>query len=400
MAKQKKKKKKKTNKKELFTMTEVLVITVLSIVFGWFMGTIVNTKSASQKDSKEMQKFHDVYNTIVSNYYKEVDKKELVEASINGMLDYLDDPYTSYMNEKETESFNQIMGGEYKGVGISIAKYKEDISITGVFKNSPASQVGVKIGDIIIEVNEKSMKNKEPDDVVKIVKKQKKIKLKIKRDDEEKTFTMETTKVILPSVSSKIIEKDDKKVGVISISLFAANTSTQFKQELKELENKKIDSYIIDLRGNYGGYLSEATNIISEFMDSTHVIYQIKNSSKTTKYYAHGKTTKKYNVVILIDENSASASEVVAAAFKDSYNSEVVGKKSYGKGTVQQTADLKGGGSIKFTTETWLTPKGAFINGNGIEPTVEVDLEEDYYDNPIDENDTQLQKALEVITKK
>lgn len=398
MAKQKKKNNKKKNK-ELFNMTEVLVITILAIIFGWFMGTIVNNKSASQKDSEEIQQLHDVYNTIVSNYYKKIDKKELIEASINGMLDYLDDPYTSYMNEKDTETFNQVMDGEYKGVGISIVKYKEDIIIAGVFKDSPASKVGIKMGDIITEINGKSVKDKEPEDVVNIVKKEKKVELKIKREEEEKTFTMEPKKVVLKSVSSEVIEKNDKKVGVISISIFAANTSDQFKKEFKKLENKKIDSYIIDLRGNYGGYLIEATNILSEFMDSKHIIYQIKDSSKTTKYYADGNITKKYKVVILIDENSASASEVVAAAFKDSYKAEIVGKKSYGKGTVQQVADLKGGGSIKYTTQTWLTPKGQFINGNGIEPTVEVDLDEDYYDNPTNENDTQLQKALEVITK-
>ena len=407
MAKKKKKNNKKKDKtkinkkqnKELFNITEVLIITILAIIFGWFMGTIVNNKSASISDSKEMQKLHDVYNTIVSNYYKKVDKKELIEASINGMLNYLDDPYTSYMDEKETETFNQIMDGEYKGVGISIVKYNEDIIITGIFKNSPAAKAGVKVGDIIKEVNGTSMEGKESEDVVKIVKKAKKVELKVKRGDEEKEFTMEPTKVVLTTVESEVIEKNDEKVGVISVSLFAANTSSQFKKELKKLEDEKIDSYIIDLRGNYGGYLKEATNIISEFMDHTHVIYQIKNSSKTTKYYADGETTKKYKVVILIDENSASAAEVVAAAFKDSYGSDIVGKKSYGKGTVQQTADLKGGGSIKFTTETWLTPKGKYINGNGIEPTVEVDLNEDYYDNPTNDNDSQLQRALEVITK-
>lgn len=395
----KKQKKKKKNNKDLFNVSEVLVITILAIIFGWFMGTIVNTKSASLSDSKDIQKLHDAYNTIVSNYYKEVNKKELIEASIDGMLNYLDDPYTSYMNEKETKSFNQLMDGEYKGVGISIVDYNDDIIVTGVFKNSPAAKAGVKKGDIIIEVNGKSMEDKEADDVIKIVKKNKKVEIKIKREDEEKTFTMEPTKVVLSSVESEIIKKNNKKVGVISISLFAANTSKQFKQELKKMEDKNIDSYIIDLRGNYGGYLQEATNILSEFMDRMHVIYQIKNSSKITKYYAEGKITKKYKVVVLIDENSASAAEVVAAAFKESYNSEVVGKKSYGKGTVQQTADLKGGGSIKFTTETWLTPKGNFINKNGIEPTIEVDLDESYYDDPSNDNDTQLQKALEIITK-
>ena len=135
-------------------------------------------------------------------------------------------------------------------------------------------------------------------------------------------------------------------------------------------------------------------------MNNTHVIYQIKNKDKATKYYSKGNKTRKNKVIVLIDENSASASEVVAAALKESYGATIVGKKSYGKGTVQQTADLVGGGSIKYTTENWLTPKGEYINKNGIEPNISVDLDEEYFDNPTDDNDNQLQTALDEITKK
>ena len=394
-----KKKKKSSKQKDYFSMNEVLIITILAIIFGWFIGSIVTDKTSKMTESKEIKKLHSVYNHIVSNYYKKVDKNKLIEASINGMLEYLDDPYTSYMTKDETDSFNQVMTGEYKGVGISIIKYKEDIIITGVFKDSPADKAGVKMGDIILEVAGKSIKGKDSNDVIDLVKNKKEVKIKIKRKDEDKEFLMKPQKIEIPSVSSQVLKKNGKKVGLISISIFASNTSTQFKKELQSLEEQDIDLYIIDLRGNYGGYLASATNILSQFMDSTHVIYQIKNNTKTTKYYSNGKITKKHKLVVLIDENSASASEVVAAALKESYGAIIVGKKSYGKGTVQQTADLVGGGSIKYTTENWLTPKGEYINKRGIEPNISVDLDEDYYNNPTEENDTQFQAALEEITK-
>ena len=395
-----KKKKQNKNLKDYFSIREVLIITILAIIFGWFMGSIVTSKTSNISESEEMKKLHSVYNHIVSNYYKKVDRNKLIEASINGMLDYLDDPYTSYMTKTETTSFNQVMDGQYKGVGISIVKYKEEIYVIGVFKNSPADKAGVKMGDIILEIDGKSMEDKAASEVIKMVKDKKQVKIKIKRKDEEKIVTMKPTNVEIPSVSSKIISKNDKKVGVISISIFASNTSSQFKKELQSLEKKKVDSYIIDLRGNSGGYLVSATDILSEFMNNTHVIYQIKNKDKATKYYSKGNKTRKNKVIVLIDENSASASEVVAAALKESYGATIVGKKSYGKGTVQQTADLVGGGSIKYTTENWLTPKGEYINKNGIEPNISVDLDEEYFDNPTDDNDNQLQTALDEITKK
>lgn len=392
-------KKEKFNERDLFSLKEVLVITVFAIAFGWFIGSIVTSKTINVNDSKEIKKFNNVYNHIVTNYYKKVDKNKLIEASIDGMLKYLDDPNTVYMNQEETESFNQVMSGEYKGVGVSIIKYKDDIYILTVFKNSPADKAGLKIGDVILEVDGNSVKGKEAADVVKLIKNKKEVSIKVKRKEEEIKVSVKPQRVEIPSVSSEVLEKNNKKVGLINISVFALNTSSQFKKELRELENKKIDSYIIDLRSNSGGYLGQATSIISQFMDNKKVIYQIKTNNRTVKYYSEGKITKKYKVVILIDENSASASEVVAAAFKESYNAEVVGKKSYGKGTVQQTASIAGGGSIKYTIENWLTPKGEYIDKKGIEPTLEVDLNEDYFTSPTYDNDNQLQKALEVITK-
>ena len=277
----KKKKKKKKDLKDYFSIKEVLVITVLAIIFGWFMGSIVTSKTSKVNESEDMKKLNSVYNYIVNGYYKKVDRSKLIEEAINGMLNYLDDPYTSYMDEEETESFDKVMNGEYKGIGVSIVEYKDEIIIIGTFKGSPAYQAWLKAGDVILEIDGKSFKGKETEEVIKLVKKKDEVEIKVRRKEEEKTFKVKVKKVEIPSVSSEIIEKNGKKVGVISISVFALNTSKQFSDELKKLEKKKIDSYIIDLRSNPGGYLTEATNIISQFMDSSHVIYQIRTNKET-----------------------------------------------------------------------------------------------------------------------
>lgn len=172
---------------------------------------------------------------------------------------------------------------------------------------------------------------------------------------------------------------------------------TQFKKELDKLENEGIDGLVIDLRGNSGGHLSAAEQIISLFLDSSHPIYQIKSKDSQNIYYSTGNKTKDYKISVLIDSNSASASEVVTSALAEQYGAKTVGKKSYGKGTVQELQTLSDGDQYKLTTKSWLTSKGEVIDGKGIEPDYDVTLSDEYLENPTDESDNQLQKAIEVI---
>ena len=232
-----------------------------------------------------------------------------------------------------------------------------------------------------------------------MIKKKDKAVIVVKRGDEEKSFDITLEVIDIPSVEGKIIEKDGKKVGIITLSIFAKNTGTQFKNELDKLEKDGMEQLIIDVRGNTGGYLDQASDIISNFMDKSHVIYQVERKGKKTKYYSTGTTTKQYKIAVLVNGGSASASEILAAALKESYGAEVIGTTTYGKGTVQTTTKLEGGASIKYTIERWLTPKGNSINETGIAPTIEVELSDDYYENQKEENDNQLQRALEEITK-
>ena len=218
-----------------------------------------------------------------------------------------------------------------------------------------------------------------------------------KRNDKELTFKVTKENITLFSVSSEMLDNNGKNVGYLSVSIFGQKTYSQFKDALTKLEKQDMDSLIIDLRGNTGGYLSTVTNMLEEFIDKGNVIYQIQSSSGVKQYKTVKVSDKKYKIVVLIDGGSASASEIMSAAMKEVYGATLVGQTTYGKGTVQTTKDLSNGSMIKYTIEKWLTPSGKNIDKEGIKPDYEVELGDSYKNNPTKENDAQLQKALDLL---
>ena len=185
----------------------------------------------------------------------------------------------------------------------------------------------------------------------------------------------------------------------IYISLFAINTYEQFKNKLNELEESGIDSLILDLRSNTGGHLTSAEAISSLFVDSNHIIYQLSQNNKITKVKSKGNRTVEYPIVLLVDNYTASASELLAGCLKDNLNVTIIGLKTYGKGTIQELVALSNGDQYKITTKKWLTPNGDWINEKGIEPDIEVKLNNEYFYNPSDETDNQLQTAIDYLKK-
>ena len=392
----------KVNKRKIlptFKTKEVVLLLVLTAIISLAMGGIVtyNIVLKGEKVDDELQEFITNYDYIVDNYYGDVDKTELVDSAIAGMLSTLD-KNSAYVGGTDT-NFSIYLEGTYEGTGIQV--YNDDngnIVVYSVFGGSPASKAGLKEDDIIIKVNDKDTTNMSIDEFSKLVKDQKgKFNITYKRGDSEKTVQLKVDTIEIQSVSSKVINKDNKKIGYIRTTIFANNTYEQFKKELDKLEDEGIDGLVIDLRGNSGGHLSSAEQIISLFLDSSHPIYQIKSKESKNIYYSTGKETKNYKISILIDGNSASASEVVTSALAEQYGAKTVGKKSYGKGTVQELQTLSDGDQYKLTTKSWLTSKGEVIDGKGIEPDYDVTLSDEYLENPTDENDDQLQKAIEVI---
>ena len=400
------KKKLKPEDYSSFTIPEVILLIIISILFGVIMGCILtysksfNTVNVTSKEAELLA----AYEKIKNNYYEEVSEDKLVGAAIDGMVSSLNDPYSYYLNEEDTNSFNQSLDGTYIGVGVTILHDENNENqVVEVMDNSPAKKAGIKVGDKFLKIDGKDVKNLSLTDMTSLIKRNKGDKqvFVVLRDSEEITVNITIGEVVLSSVSSKIIEGNGKNVGYINIETFAANTYAQFNKNLKALEKEKIDSLIIDVRGNPGGHLSQVQDILSLFFDKKTVLYQIENKGKVEKFYASTKDKRKYDIVVLIDCQSASASEILASCFQENYkNATIIGTTSYGKGTVQKTYELSNGASLKYTAEKWLTSKGNWINDKGVVPDIEVELTEEYYNNACDENDLQLQKALEVLTKK
>ena len=394
-----------TIKKEGFSYPEMVIIMIIAVLFGFLIGNVVSfTKKETTNSSvpSELKEFVDTYNDIVNNYYDKVNKEELIDAGIKGMINYLDDPYATYFDGTSSTNFNQTLEGNYEGVGIEVTLDNKKVKITKVFADTPAKKAGIKVGDYITKVNGESVEGKSLSDVVSLIKnaKNKEVEITITRDNQEKTMKVTRTTVDMPYTSSKVYEENGKKIGYLKIEMFSNNITKQVKKELESLKKKNIDKLVIDVRDNPGGYLTQVTEILSLFMTKKDVIYQLQTKNNKEKVYStSSKATYSYPVVVLINENSASASEILASAFKETYNAEIVGVNSYGKGTVQKTGDLNNGDTIKYTVQKWLTPKGNWINEKGVTPTKEVKLELKENEILTEDNDNQLKAAIELASK-
>lgn len=393
----------KNTERELYTSKEVIIVMIFSIGIGILMcfgGISIITGKNYLAVTKDLKKVVDTYYAIVDNYYGELDRDKLIDGAVEGMISSVGDTFTSYSDIDSTSSFDETINGSYEGIGCTVATLEDGtISVIDMFEDSPSYKAGLKVGDIILKVDGESYEGKNSNDISNYIKNngKSKVVLTVKRNNEEKDISINLSKVEIPHVSGKVIEQDSKKIGYIKISLFASNSYKQFKNKLDELEKSNIDDLIIDVRDNSGGYLSSVTDICNLFLDKGKVIYQLEDSKGKVKKKDTTKEKRKYDIVVIINGGSASASEILASAIKESYGGDIVGTNSYGKGTVQQTKKLLDGSMIKYTTQKWLTPDGNSINEVGVTPTKVVELNEEYFNNPTTENDNQLQEAIKLI---
>lgn len=391
----------------MYSFKEVVVIMFFSLGLGFFaclsFVKIFNNGRSYMALSNDLSKFVDTYYAIKDNYYGELDNEKLVDSAIKGMISAVGDEYTSYSDTNDADNFKQTVSGIYEGIGCTVGVNLDNkIVVVDMFKDSPAEKAGLKVGDIIIKIDGEDFVGKSSTDMSNYVKfsKNSKVVLTIIRDEETMELDVERKKIEIPYVSGEVITKDDMKIGYIDISLFSSTIYDQFKRELEELEKENISGLVIDVRGNSGGYLSGVTDILNLFLKKGDVIYQLESGNKKQIKKDTTKEKRDYPVAVLVNGGSASASEILASAIKESYNGFVVGTKTYGKGTVQQTTTLPDGSMVKYTVQKWLTPNGNWVNEVGVEPTDTVELDISYAENPIIENDNQLQKALELVIKK
>ncbi len=388
--------------KSLFGIKELIGIVIITTLVSFFAGFSIKQSNNIKTDlSNYENEIISNYKYILENSYKNVNGRDLVSAAIKGMIDCLEDPYADYINVSDVDNFNLIINGEYQGIGVQIGynENKEPV-ITYVFPSSPADNSGLKINDILVSIEDIEVSNKTLDEIKDIVNGfDRKFKVSYKRDEKQYETILKREIVTVKSVVKNLYERENKKIGYIKLTNFAANSYEQFKETLESLESDDIESLIIDLRDNTGGQLRTVDNIVSLFIDEKNVIYQMKEKGKITKYYSHGNNNRKYPIVVLVNENSASASELMTGALKEVYNATVIGVNTYGKGTAQEVRTLENGEQYKFTTREWLTAEGNSIEKVGIEPNIKVEQDSKYFNEPTEENDVQLQSAITFLCK-
>ncbi len=383
-----------------------IIVSVPTLIMSIISGSLVysklnNTGKVTTTNNKYVNEFISTYNKLLDEYYEELDENKLVDAAINGMLSYTGDDYTIYMNEDATESLNERLDGTYDGIGIRISlNDNNQIYVYEVFDDSPAKTSGIQVGDILISINGEDVTNKSTDQASLIIKNSKETKfvIVVNRNGENLSFEVERKTLIVPAINSSIKEVNSKKIGYIYLETFSSTIDTQVEKTLLSMEESGIDSLIIDVRYNTGGYLSSCTNIIELFLAKDKLMYTIKSKKDSIDYKDTTDTKREYPIVVLINGSSASASEILASSLKFSYGATVVGTKSYGKGKVQTTGTLDDGTMIKYTSARWFMPNGECIDEKGLDPDVKIELSEDYKNNPLEENDNQLNEALKILS--
>lgn len=384
-----------------FNLKEIIfIIIITAIVTSSTTGMILYnqnklTKNITYQDlnnDEALKEFLNVYASLIDEYYENVDKTAMLESAINGMLNYLGEDYSTYMNKEETDALAQKLLGEYKGIGIEV---NHQNVIASLIDGGSAKEVGLQVGDKIIAINGDVIKEveniEEESPIAKYLENASigdKFTFSVLRNGATLNYVVEVRKLLISAIDSKMIEPS---IGYLKIYTFSNTLKEQVKNALTSLENQGMTSLILDLRDNTGGYLSAASEVANLFLEKGKTIYSLEEKEGTKEYKDETDEHKTYKITILQNEESASASEVLIAALKESYGVTIVGTTSFGKGKVQQTYSLEDGSMVKYTSAKWLTPNGTCIDEVGISPDIEVLNDEESIDI-----DYQLDKAIEV----
>lgn len=335
---------------------------------------------------------NEVYSQISSNFDGSIDKTNLIEGAKKGLTAALADPYTVYYDSKEAAEFKSDLKGEIKeaGVGIEMMKQGDYVVVTRTLPNNPARKAGVHAGDIIFAINGEEVWDKDTEIIASKLRgpSGEKVKLTVARDKQKLDFELVREKI--NNVSADITYQD--KTAIISVYRFSEDTGTLVQSFTKDFKNKGINKVILDLRNNGGGYVTAARDLLSLWLDGDKILTQKSATiGQTITYAKRGEATlKDMKTIVLVNNATASASEIVAGALKDYKKATILGTKTYGKGVVQTMLELSGGSLLKITTAHWYTPEGQTINKTGISPDIEVERS---YSDINSGKDPQLDKA-------
>lgn len=349
-------------------------------------------KNAGTEDPKDMEKVGQAFSLIKQNYLEGAEDDQLIEGAIQGMLETLDDPYSTYMDADMMKEFDEQIESSFEGIGAEVSMVNGVVTIMSPIKDSPAEKAGLRPNDQVLKVDEESLEGLDLNEAVAKIRGEKgsKVVIKIQRAGSD-PFDVELTRDKIPveTVYNDTKTIDGKKTGVLEITNFSEHTAEEFEEQLTDLEKDGIEGLVIDVRGNPGGLLDVVEDILSLFVTKDMPYIQIEDQDgKKTPYYSELDEAKDYPINVVVDEGSASASEILAVAMKEA-GYDVVGDTSFGKGTVQQAVPLGDGSTIKLTLFKWLSPEGNWINEKGVEPTIEAAQPDYFYTNPI-----QIDKTL------
>lgn len=344
-------------------------------------------------DAISLPKVAQAFTLIQNNYIDEISEEELVEGAVRGMLSSLNDPYSEYMDQETMEQFNEQIESSFEGIGAEVSMVDEKVTIIAPIKDSPAEKAGLRPNDQVLSVDGESVEGLDLLEAVAKIRGEKgsEVIVEIQRPgvSDSIEFTLVRDTIPLETVYAEMVEVDDHQAGVIQLTSFAEQTAERFQEELEDLENQGMDGLVIDVRGNPGGLLDVTEDILKLFITSDQPYMQIAdNEDNKQRFYSDLEEAKDYPISILIDEGSASASEILAIALYEAIDAEIVGRNSFGKGTVQQTVPMGDGSSLKITILKWLSPEGNSIHEVGVEPTIEVDQPDYYYSAPIQLEET------------
>ncbi|MDD5639537.1 MAG: S41 family peptidase [Candidatus Pacebacteria bacterium] len=382
----------------------VFISVTASFLGGFYFNQYIWQKkydsAKSNLENIDLILLSDVVNEINNSFvdFEKIDSKKMTYGIIEGAVKSLNDPYTVFFNPEDSKEFKEDVAGSFNGVGIQVGSKDGKLKVIAPIKNTPADKAGILPGDIILQVDKEFISDMPIEDVIKKIKGEKgtKVNLTISRDSKIKDFELLRDIIKVPTVDVFVKEEKGKKIAILNIYHFSEELYADFKKEIPKLAT--MNGIILDLRNNPGGLVNQTQEVISWFLKKSDIIYtqqdKMQNKNNLTSYGYGG--LENIPMVILVNEGSASAAEIMAGALRDDRGIKIIGQTSYGKGTVQKVVDLYDGSSVKVTIAKWFTPSGFAIQDVGIKPDIEIKISEDDY---LKDRDPQLDKAFEEIKK-
>lgn len=391
------------SKTKKILLTAAAAVLILSALGGSFLagfafghgGQLISVDAAANEKAMSLDLAQEVWRYIDESYVDDINQEKLGQGAAKGVVDAIGDPYSRFMAKKDFEFLNEETHGSFFGVGIELGMKDDFLTVVTPIEGTPGFRAGIKSGDVIVKIDGKSTEGMSIDKAISLIRgpKGSPVTLTIAREDQKgmKDYKIIRDEIVMPNVSARLLED---KIGYIHLHMFNEKTAEVVKEKIDDLLKQGMNAAIIDLRNNPGGLFEESIDLASMFIEEGTIVSIIGKDTPPETFSAYGDAYD-FPIVVLINEGSASASEIFAGAIQDYDRGRVVGKKSFGKGVIQTVFDLSDGSGLTLTTAKYYTPKGRSIHKKGIKPDVTVSIPK----KDKSKKDIQLDKAVEVLKK-